>query len=228
MDLSGLSSNLPCARPSSSAVDEVNTELTNEFKNAAKSVAALYNSASPPSRDDPAASAKADFANAAKSVTALYRLTNNALGMVRHRGYADCLDDLYEVLARGEDLENWVLAKRAEVSNQQAAAPEATAPTAAAVPAVADLPPDYQFSFASDLSPPQSFRPSFPPLSVTHSNKQRNPFKYKNDRQLARKLKKHQLSHHHSQSSEDIVTSEEDIDEVDDGSEGKAKRRKMN
>lgn len=224
MDLSGLSSHLPCARPSGLAVDEVNTELTNEFKNAAKSVAALYNSALPPLRDDPAATAKADFANAAKSVTALYRLTNNALGTVRHRGYADCLDDLYEVLARGEDLENWVLAKRAEVSNQLAAAPAAT-PTAAAAPAVTDLPPDYQFSFTLDLSPAQSFRPSFPPLSVSHSNKQRNPFKYKNDRQLARKLKKHQLSHHPSQSLEDMITSEED-DEVDD--EGKAKRRKMN
>lgn len=252
MDLSGLSSNLPSTKPST--IEELNKELTNEFKNAAKSVAALYNSTNTststtapsttnsgptglnlapdsPSASVPASSAKKEFANAAKSVTALYRLTNNALSLARHRGYLDCLDDLLQVLTDDQDLENWVLAKRAELLNSKQVLAQAQAQAQAQTPVLTpvlaataaldagtpdfSIPLDYDFSMSLDISPHYHFRPSMPPLTVLYSAKQRSSlFKLKRDRQMAKKLQKHNTLH--SQSLEDLASSDEDSDETEE------------
>lgn len=294
MDLSGLSTNLPSTTPSTAALrapvsassagikqtslEELNNDLTNEFKNAAKSIASLYNSTSNNNANSDigdataaaAAAAKGDFSNAAKAVTGLYRLTNNGLSLVRKRGYLDCLDDLVQVLTNGEDLENWILAKRAEMNhtNNQVNTTSTTITTTAAatstaasstssyptnpshagtatssapymnsaadavdnagtVDAVGDfhIPLDYSFSISSSLALPHAFRPLFPPLSVLHSAKQRANMKYRRDRQLTKKLLQHSNnSHFPSQSLEDMMTSDDEIDELDDES---VKRRKL-
>ncbi|ODV97184.1 hypothetical protein PACTADRAFT_48932 [Pachysolen tannophilus NRRL Y-2460] len=88
MDLSNLSSNLPTTHPiTEDSITELNKELTSNFKDAAKSVAALY------------------------------RLANTKNLLTRQRGYLDCIDDILEVLSKGEDVENWALLKKAELSN---------------------------------------------------------------------------------------------------------------
>lgn len=260
MDLSGLSSNLPPTRPiTQTSIDDLNRELTNEFKNAAKSVAALYNSTSSapvnPSNEPTTRQNKAEFAKAAKSVTALYRLTNNSNTLVRQKGYLDCLDDMLQVLTNGEDVENWVLARRAEVLKETdtvhygavstaAQGPSASAPVTAAAPLTASttttntttspgnnvlpnldsedfhLPLDYEFSFALDVSPHYHFRPSFAPLSVLHSHKQRAL----HSRQLARKLRGVSSQDSHSSSEE----SDRDKDrEEEKREENMKKRRKL-
>ena len=130
MDLSALSSDLPSTKAVSEAsVKELAQELTVEFKNAAKSVAGLYNVASTAnnalrnqSNDSlpttkSATALKQDFSDTAKSVASLYRLANSSTALFRLKGYMDCLDDILEVIEHGEDLENWVLTRKAEISN---------------------------------------------------------------------------------------------------------------
>lgn len=69
MDLSNLSTNLPPSIPVTQAeLNELDTKLANEFKNAANSVAALY------------------------------RLSNSKNSLIRYKGYLDCLDDLLNLI----------------------------------------------------------------------------------------------------------------------------------
>lgn len=176
MDLSKLSSDLPPARAVNQAsVDELSRELTSEFKNAAKSVATLYNSSSTP------AVQKAEFSKAARSVTSLYRLTTGATSLMHHNGYLSCLDDLLEVITNDGDIENWALTRRAEITNN----PEASSSSSSSsdksdteskaskdkVSLQEGLPQDFKFSFTLNLQAPHSFHPSFPPLSVERNAK---------------------------------------------------------
>lgn len=163
MDLSNLSSDLPPTAPLEHiSVNELSRELTAEFKNAAKSVAALYNSASQP--ETPGKTNKVEFANAARSVASLYRLTNNAKSVLLNKGYLECLDDLLHVITNGDDIENWALTKRAEITNSY----NQQIPSLADSAADAHLPSEYDFSMTLDLSPGYNFRPSVPLLSVNH------------------------------------------------------------
>ncbi|GMM33924.1 hypothetical protein DASC09_012490 [Saccharomycopsis crataegensis] len=69
MDLSNLSSNLPPQIPATeSQISDLDNKLTQEFKSAANSVAALY------------------------------RLSSAKNAMLRHKGYLDCLDDLLNMI----------------------------------------------------------------------------------------------------------------------------------
>lgn len=230
MDLSNLSSDLPPTKPINQAsINELNRELTTEFKNAAKSVVALYNTSTSGTANN--SKNKAEFANAAKSVAALYRLTNNGNGLHHHMGYLECLDDLLGVITNGEDIENWALTKRAEITNinhgqgdnnanvngpnQEQKESKETREVPQGAEEELHIPLDYEFSFSLDLAPGYHFRPSFPPLSVTHSYKQRANFKQlKSSDHLARmrmhlKQKQSQLQY---QSLEDLCSTSEEGD----------------
>lgn len=116
MDLSNLSNNLPHVKSLEKvSLLDINRELINEFKNTAKAVASLYNSSSPTENGDK--NLKAEFADAAKAVASLYRTGNNSNVLLMHKGYLDCLDDLLQIITSGEDIENWALTKRAELTN---------------------------------------------------------------------------------------------------------------
>lgn len=187
MDLSNLSSNLPPTKPlDQTSKEELNAELTTEFKNAARSVAALYN-ASIQGRNG-GGDLKVDFANAARSVATLYRLAHSSNEVVHNVGYLACLDDMLDLIKRDEDIEDWALAKRAEVTNMYNS--NNIGAVAASVQTTIEdddphkqlgqdfgLPEAYEFSMTLGTIPPQHFRPSIPPLSVSHSTKQRNNFK---------------------------------------------------
>lgn len=194
MDLSNLSSDLPPTKQVGQAsVSEVNEELRTNFRNAAKSVASLYNSgvggAGSSSKN------KTEFTEAAKSIAALYRITNNSSSMVHQTGYLRCLDDILKLIAGGEDVENWVLTKRAEILNANknghnggcSLHGETTPPNTQIENCMENnssdpaedfhIPSDFAFSFALESQPSYHFRPGIPPLSVTHSHKQRNNLK---------------------------------------------------
>lgn len=207
MDLSNLSSDLPPTKPVNQAsINELNRELTTEFKNAAKSVVSLYNSSTSGTANN--SKHKVEFANAAKSVAALYRLTNNGNGLHRHMGYLECLDDLLGVITNGEDIENWALTKRAEItninhgqgdsntnvnaSNQEQKDGKESKETPQGGDEELHIPLDYAFSFSLDLAAGYHFRPSFPPLSVTHSYKQRANFKQLKSSDHIARMRMHQ------------------------------------
>lgn len=180
MDLSNLSNTLP---PTKSlelvSLLNLNSELTDEFKNAAKSVATLYNASTQKGEDQKGV--KAEFAHAAKAVASLYRLGTNSNVLLMHKGYLECLDDLLSVIANGEDIENWALTKRAELTNyynQKESSkdePRSEMRDSSPVPVSADsdltepvLPSEYEFAFPPDLASHTPFRASFPPLSVAY------------------------------------------------------------
>ncbi|SGZ56311.1 CIC11C00000005663 [Sungouiella intermedia] len=177
MDLSKLSSDLPPTKSLEQiSVSTVNKELTDEFKNAAKSVASLYNA----SGNGAEKHAKAEFANAAKSVASLYRLASNSNTLLMDKGYLECLDDLLEVIANNDDIENWALTRRAEVTNHYkkdrdhvsaSSDPVDTVDAAdSAVPESADLvlPTEYEFMAPQELNSNMRFRPSLAPFSVNY------------------------------------------------------------
>ncbi|EGW34273.1 uncharacterized protein SPAPADRAFT_59693 [Spathaspora passalidarum NRRL Y-27907] len=162
--------------------NELTAELTNEFKNAAKSIATLYNSSN--SNSD---SLKSDFTNAARSVASLYKITNNSRDMLFNHGYLSCLDDLLQVISQQGDVENWVLTKRAELLKKdkpdeentkkevekQEISPEQVINIKKEDNKDTSIEDVYSFTFTSDIKPNVHFRPSIPPLSVQHNLKQR-------------------------------------------------------
>lgn len=124
MDLSKLSKDLPATSNFEHvSLNSLNAELTDQFKTAAKSVTSLYNSGTRKEtlkdtkdvRDT--ADTKAAFSNAARAVASLYRTGTECTVLSMHKGYLDSLDDLLQVISNGEDVENWVLTKRAELVN---------------------------------------------------------------------------------------------------------------
>lgn len=118
MDLSKLSKDLP---PTTNiqhiSVPRLNAELTDQFKNAAKSVTSLYNATNRKDTCSDGGAAKVAFSTAAKAVASLYRLGTEHNVLLMHKGYLDCLDDLLQVLSNDGDMENWILTKRAELLN---------------------------------------------------------------------------------------------------------------
>lgn len=190
MDLSNLSTDLPPTKPiDETSINELNRELTTEFKNAAKSVASLYNSSILTGNKD-TKHQKMEFANAAKSVATLYRLSNNSNNVFLNKGYLECLDDLLNNISNGEDIENWALTKRAEIINMNKnnlITSSTTEPISNEVTSnneiastesdAFNIPTDYDFALSQDFSTSYRFRPSFPALSVTHGHKFRNNLK---------------------------------------------------
>lgn len=168
MDLSNLSNNLPPTNTLEQiSVADLNKDLTDEFKNAAKSVASLYNVSG--SNGD-GKSGKLEFANAAKAVASLYRLGSNSNELAMNKGYLECLDDLLDVIANGEDIENWALTKRAEVINLYNNKDKDAAGSAADLLDLepTEIPTDYEFMLPLELSSNLHFRPTLSPFSVTY------------------------------------------------------------
>ncbi|RCK59237.1 hypothetical protein Cantr_07404 [Candida viswanathii] len=189
MDLSNLSNTLPSTNTtapntstaSASSQANLNHELTNHFKDAAKSVAALYNSSLSSHNNKNDKVIKSEFANAAKSVASLYKLSQSSQQTAHSKGYLQCLDDILSVLANDEDVEDWVLTKRIALLNQTNARSQSAGDShnlQPQQPVLSDseefsIPQDYEFNFSLDVRPPSSFRASISPISVQHSQKQR-------------------------------------------------------
>jgi hypothetical protein len=132
------------------------------------------------------------FAKAAKSVASLYRLSHSSNEVNHLNGYLTCLDDLLKVLLEGGDVENWALTRRAEIckpksadtdihdATQEAdaqakrAEEENTEMASSPVSEAFQLPKDHEFYLGDEFVAPFQFRPGFAPLSVTHSQRQRN------------------------------------------------------
>lgn len=193
MDLSNLSSDLPSTQNLEQvSILELNKELTSEFKNAAKSVAALYNSTGDTKQQ------KAQFADAAKAVASLYRLGTNSNVLLMHKGYLECLDDLLGVITNGEDIENWALTKRAEVTKNNTTK-ERLPSSQEIVQDDLHIPHDYEFSLPPELALSLHFRPTFAPLSVNY-RRPRSRDSRKPDKRSHRKPVT--LNHEASQSSD--------------------------
>lgn len=208
MDLSKLSSDLPATTSIESvSLPSLNAKLTDHFKDAAKSVTSLYNSTAKKDVPEPASlrretqdsgDAKKAFSDAARAVATLYRAGTETNVLLMHKGYLDSLDDLTQIIARGEDIENWVLTRRAELVNyynQMESTKEP--PMTPATPAATEQPvqestesserdndslttsltfgedghPDSAFNMPLDLATDMRFRPSFPPLSMTYKRR---------------------------------------------------------
>ncbi|KAG5420683.1 hypothetical protein I9W82_002564 [Candida metapsilosis] len=231
MDLSNLSNTLPPSKPlshksngvdpsgyddspsqsrasSQSAIADSNADLTTHFKDAAKAVASLYNSSINPQPGSIVSAAqkhaiKNDFANAARAVAVLFKSGQSQHGATHEMGYLQCLDDLLQVITNDEDVENWALTRRAEITNAKNKADETTPPSVSPTTTFDDsrIPQDFVFQFESDMKPPTAFRPSIPPISVQHNASQRNSM-----------IKKKKLQHLHKKfySSEDSSESETD------------------
>ncbi|ODQ82716.1 hypothetical protein BABINDRAFT_5641 [Babjeviella inositovora NRRL Y-12698] len=132
--------------------------------------------------DDLSRDITAEFKNAARSVAALYKLSDSKASLLRHRGYLDAIDDLLECISCGGDVENWALTKRAELVGNSQTAPasvpstsENQQPTISTPPGKAanldnGLPLDFPFTIS--LPCPHEFHPSFAPLSVQHIHQQ--------------------------------------------------------
>ncbi|GME84045.1 unnamed protein product [Ambrosiozyma monospora] len=94
MDLSNLSSNLPLSHPiNDDSIDEINKELSNEFKIGARSIAALY------------------------------RLSNSKTSIIQAKGYLNCLNDLLALIDNGSvqdlsQLKSLLLFKRSELTGE--------------------------------------------------------------------------------------------------------------
>lgn len=118
MDLSKLTSDLPSTTNIENvSLSKLNSELTDLFKTAAKSVTSLYNTASKKSSREEAAANKVAFSDSARAVASLYRTGTECNMLLMHKGYLDSLDDVLQAVAQGDDIENWVLTKRAEIVN---------------------------------------------------------------------------------------------------------------
>ncbi|ODV86259.1 hypothetical protein CANARDRAFT_27511 [[Candida] arabinofermentans NRRL YB-2248] len=96
MDLSNLSSNLPLSRSiDDDSMDQINKELSNEFKIGARSIAALY------------------------------RLSNTKNSLVKAKGYLNCLDDLLNILDNDQtittldDFKTVLLNKKFEITGHE-------------------------------------------------------------------------------------------------------------
>ncbi|KAI5962144.1 uncharacterized protein KGF55_003220 [Candida pseudojiufengensis] len=191
MDLSNLSNTLPHSKPisrqkkpeeshppstsqsstSSTSSSDISSELTTHFKDAAKAVASLYNSSLTSSSNESQKSAvKLDFASAARSVASLYKLGQISHSSSQEKGYLQCIDDLLDIITNNEDVENWALTRRAELTKNSSSTTIRQQKTTLED---SKIPSDFVFQFNSDTT--ASFKPSIPPISVQHNQSQRNP-----------------------------------------------------
>lgn len=203
MDLSNLSNNLPLTRSiTKESIDEIKQQLNNEFKNAAKSVTNLYAhilQAKPPKSSHPLNpqefinarkydGSKEDFTSAAKSVASLYRLSSHSNYLNHHYGYLACLNDMIQVLKSDGELENWVLTKRNEIINNniesktEISADESSSDESKIPDLSESLLSEYEFKMNKALKAPYKFHLSYPPLSVTHNQRQRTSWKNRKEK----------------------------------------------
>lgn len=212
MDLSNLSNTLPLdntragnttavhSSTTTTPIPNINQDLTNHFKDAAKSVASLYNISLNNTVDNSVSNRniKTEFANAAKAVASLYKLGQSSQLTSYTKGYLQCLEDLLAVLTNNEDIEDWVLTRRIELMNH-AGNPSSKPPSSGdssqhSEPDPFTIPHDYEFTFNLDIKPPVHFRPGIPPISVQHNLKQRAS-----------------IGNHHSRHNKKILSSEDSI-----------------
>lgn len=151
-NISNLSSNLPPTRPiNDNSIKELNSELTLEFKNAAKSVASLY------------------------------KLSLQKNSMLRYKGYLDCIDDLLNLIKNDGDVENWALMKKLELEgkltgdkqdvsdNEKSQQTESSSPMKPQADfSDLQIPMDYDFSVSHPTH--HRFPQTMPIMSVDHSS----------------------------------------------------------
>lgn len=198
--ISNLSSNLPPTRPiNDNSIKELNSELTLEFKNVAKSVASLY------------------------------KLSLQKNSMVRYKGYLDCIDDLLNLIKNDGDVENWALMKKLELEgkltgNKQDNTSD-TQPTELSSPTKSQadfndlqIPIDYDFSISHPTH--HRFPQTVPIMSVEH-----NTQRVSKDRKY-RQTTNNQIKDSSSDISDGAVVSSEDEGLIDD-SQAKRKLQSM-
>ncbi|EDK45185.1 hypothetical protein LELG_03364 [Lodderomyces elongisporus NRRL YB-4239] len=102
------------------------TDLTTHFKDAAKAIASLYNTAlgvqnltNTNDETPQKLTLKTDFAQAARSVAVLYKYAQMSHPASFDQGYLNCIDDLLQIITNDEDVENWALTRRAEITKLQ-------------------------------------------------------------------------------------------------------------
>ena len=101
-------------------------DLTTHFKDAAKAIASLYNTAlgvqnltNTIDETPQKLTLKTDFAQAARSVAVLYKYAQMSHPASFDQGYLNCIDDLLQIITNDEDVENWALTRRAEITKLQ-------------------------------------------------------------------------------------------------------------
>ncbi|KAH3662308.1 hypothetical protein OGAPHI_005559 [Ogataea philodendri] len=146
MDLSNLSSNLPLSHPlDDESIDQINRDLSNEFKLGARSIAALY------------------------------RLSNAKNSLFKANGYLSCLNDILDVIDHDssvttlDELRSVLVAKKTELTGKQEQDRKQDQQPTPTVEQPQEIPQDYKFQFASDTPSPR-FPPSKLPLSIQHTN----------------------------------------------------------
>ncbi|KAG7923433.1 hypothetical protein KL905_000651 [Ogataea polymorpha] len=149
MDLSNLSSNLPLSQPiDDDSVEQINRELSNEFKLGARSIAALY------------------------------RLSNAKNSLLKAKGYLSCLDDILNLIdndqsiATLDQLKKALMTKKTELTGKKDKPhkpQEQQEPAKDEISTTGEIPADYKFHFSSDTPSPH-FPPSKLPLSIQHCN----------------------------------------------------------
>lgn len=145
MDLSKLSSNLPLSSsPTDESINNLNKELSDEFKIGARSIAALY------------------------------RLSNSKNSLLIARGYLDCLNEISTYLENGNisslsDLNHFITAKKNEMSPQTGDSSNGSGESSHRVNVVQNG-IDNSFKFSVEHPANHHFPRSRTPLSMEHHN----------------------------------------------------------
>lgn len=123
-----------------------------------------------------------EFKNAARSVAALYKLSTLNSAAMKSQGYLECLEDLLMVIKSNEDVQEWALRKKlqlecatglpashdTDVRGQHDTA-KGSESTPAATSSSLVIPDDYSFTMESSPGC-HKFPPSNPILSVERRN----------------------------------------------------------
>ncbi|CDK25773.1 unnamed protein product [Kuraishia capsulata CBS 1993] len=180
MDLSNLSQDLPLSRPVSDAsIVNLNKEFTQEFKNAANSVASLY------------------------------RLANTKTLLIHKKGYLEALNDMLSMMEQGkQDPVQWIKSKKFELLGEDAYRQEqeqhepeglcdADDTTEILVQDTLDIPQDFKFTVSSPS--PHRFPPSMVAPSLQHNSIKRRSEKIPMPR-------RHQLKHDQMDTEEQVMS----------------------
>jgi hypothetical protein len=109
----------------------------------------------------------AEFKNAARSVAALYKLSVQQHTQMKSQGYLECLEDLLQVLKSNENVQEWALRKKLELELECATGGNKDGESSVFIDHEKSsliIPDDYSFTMSSPMT--AKFPPSNPLLSV--------------------------------------------------------------
>lgn len=95
-----------------SELNELDNKVNEEFKNAAKHVAGMYNQMS---IEGDTEVHKSDFLKAARSIASLYRASKRFGEALYDEGYIECLNNILVVLCRKGDVKKWAVERKKEL-----------------------------------------------------------------------------------------------------------------